>query len=115
MQIRSLTGETLFQADGGTLRACVEAAVGRRIDLTGADLRDGDLRGIKLSFAVFEDADLSGACLAESYLAYVVFTGAKLAHADLTHAYLSYANFIDADLSGARTQDAYLLGVKGWS
>jgi uncharacterized protein YjbI with pentapeptide repeats len=114
MQIRSLSGETLFQVDGGSLKACVEAAVHRRIDLSGADLRDGDLRGIKLSFAVFQGADLSGACLAGSYLAYVVFTGARLVRADLTNAYLPYANFIDADLTGARTQDAYLLGVKGW-
>ena len=114
MKIRSLTGETLFQGDGGSLKACVEAAVGRRIDLTGADLRDADLSGIKLSFAVFENADLSGACLADSYLAYVVFTGARLARADLTHAYLPYANFIDADLTGARIDGTYLLGVKGW-
>ena len=114
MKIRSLSGETLFQADGGTLKACVEAAVRRRIDLSGADLRDGDLRGVKLSFAVFQGADLSGAYLADSFLAYVIFTGAKLARADLTQAYLPYANFIGADLTGASTQKAYLLGVKGW-
>jgi uncharacterized protein YjbI with pentapeptide repeats len=114
MQIRSLSGETLFQADGGSLKACVEAAVRRRIDLTGADLRNGDLRGIKLSFAVFERADLSGACLADAFLAYVVFSGARLAGADFTNAYLPYANFIGADLTDARTRGAYLLGVKGW-
>jgi uncharacterized protein YjbI with pentapeptide repeats len=87
------TENVLYACDAENLKDAVIEAVGKKADLSDADLRDADLRGADL-----RDADLRGADLRDAYLG-----GADLRDADLRGADLR-----DADLRGADLRDAYL-------
>jgi uncharacterized protein YjbI with pentapeptide repeats len=67
-------------------------------DFTGATLIEANLSNSVLLFAVFRDADL---------------TGAQLQHADLSKADLTGADLTGADLTGANLEDANLSQVRG--
>ena len=95
MQIKHrVTGAVLFEADCGSMRECVLAALKAGADLSGAYLSGAYLSGANLS-----GADLSGA---------------YLRGANLSGAYLSRANLSRADLRGADLGGAYLRGAKGF-
>ena len=68
----------------------------RRVDLSGAQLRDADLREVSL-----RGADLVG----------VDLRGARLTDADFTNADLTNANLTGADLHGAVLSGAVLRGA----
>ncbi|WP_194892265.1 pentapeptide repeat-containing protein [Catenulispora pinisilvae] len=74
-----------------------------RVFLTGADLRDADLRGLDLSLTILSDADLGGAFL----------HNANLTDATLTRAYLSEARMAGTVLTGAHLTETDLSGVVG--
>ena len=60
-QIKSrFDASVLFEAEVGSLRACIELAVKKRIDLSGADLSGANLSGANLYGAGLYGADLSG-------------------------------------------------------
>lgn len=94
----------------------------RYADLRGADLRNANLRYAYLSGANLCNADLRGANLRYAYLcgAYLRnadLRGAYLYGADLSGAYLSganlrNANLCNADLSGTYLRNANLSGAK---
>lgn len=74
---------------------------GKRLDLSGADLRwadlsEANLRGANLSEANLWKADLSGANLREANLRGADLRGANLSEADLRKANLSEANLSEA-------------------
>ncbi len=96
IEIRSILGIVLFEFDGESLREAVIAAIKKRANLRGANLRDANLRGANL-----RDADLRGANL----------MGANLRDADLMGANLRDADLRDADLMGANLRGANLMGA----
>jgi hypothetical protein len=88
------TGSVIFEyeKEDNTIKETLVRAVGERIDLSGANLSDANLR----------DADLSGANL----------RGANLSDANLSGADLSGANLSDANLRGANLSGADLRPIK---
>ena len=86
-------GRLLYAArDAGTIRDAVEAAVSRRVDLSGAILDDADLGSINL-----EEAKLVGASLVRANLRSANLEEIYLTRADLTEARLDGANLERAD------------------
>jgi len=81
-------GSVLFAGEFGSLKLCVEAAIG-----SGANLVDANLVRANLVDANLADANLTGA--------------------NLTGAYLVDANLADANLTGANLTGAYLTDAKG--
>ena len=78
-------------------------SAGKKIDLSGADLRTADLSA----------ADLSGADLTKADLFKANLSGADLTGADLFKAHLSGANLSGSYLSGSYLREANLFGTKG--
>ena len=74
---------------------------GERAYLTGANLREADLRGADLTGAHLRKANLTGANL----------TGANLREVDLTGANLTGVNLYGVNLYGAYLREANLTGV----
>jgi uncharacterized protein YjbI with pentapeptide repeats len=85
------SGGVLFSLETSSMRLAVEAAIGAKANLRGADLSGANLSGADLSGADLSGADLSGADL----------RGADLSGANLSGADLSGADLSGADLSGA--------------
>ena len=77
------------------------------INLSGADLREADLRNIQLLGADLRNANLSGADLRNANLSGADLKNANLSGADLTQAYLQ-----GADLKKANLRNATLRGAK---
>ena len=94
IEIKSwFSGDVLFEyeSDNATMKKAVEAAIDGNANLSGADLRDANLR----------DANLSGADLRDANL-----RDADLSGADLRDANLRDANLRDANLRDANLRDA---------
>ena len=102
-----LAHEKWLESDGkGGVRADLSGA-----NLRNADLRNADLSNANLSYANLRNADLSnanlsyanlrGANLRNADLSYANLRGANLRNADLRNADLSYANLNSADLRNA--------------
>ncbi|WP_437849896.1 DUF2169 family type VI secretion system accessory protein [Sorangium sp. So ce363] len=77
-------------------------------DLTGADFRGVDLRGMRFARAFLEGADLRGCDLSGAVLEGAVLAKADLSGANLTGARLRGANLGKANLEGAVFDDADL-------
>lgn len=102
-------------------RVVVEAARASDVglderDLTGADFRGLDLRGMSFARALLEGADLrgcnlEGAMLEGAVLAKADLTGARLRGARLKGANLGKANLEGAMLDGADLTQAVLMGA----
>jgi uncharacterized protein YjbI with pentapeptide repeats len=119
--IKNRLGEIIFQS---TKTTCKEAIIEKgNKNLSGANLRDADLRGAELYGANLRDADLSyadlrgaelyGANLRDADLSYADLSGANLRDADLSGAELYGANLRDADLRGAELNSAKFYGRGG--
>ena len=67
------SGDVLFEAEVGSLKACLELAVNKNADLRGANLREADLYGANLY-----GADLYGADLYKEWLDMNKKTAVKL-------------------------------------
>ena len=129
--IRSVSEDTCYKCDAGSMKGAVEKAVANGADLSGAnlrgaslfganlsgadlfgaDLRDADLRDADLSGADLRDADLRGADLSDANLFGADLRDANLRGADLSGADLSGANLRGANLFGADLRDADLSGA----
>ena len=114
IEIKSWNGSVLFEGDFSSLAEAVVAAVKKKADLRGADLREANLRGADLSKANLRkadlrEADLSKANLREADLSKAYLGVANLRGADLSKAYLGVANLRWADLSGAKNADSVIL------
>ncbi len=96
-----ISGKALFSLECDSLKLCVKAAIKKKADLRGADLRD----------ACLEDAYLRGADLRGTYLEDAYLGGANLRGADLRGAYLRGTYLGGADLRDAYLEDAYLRGT----
>ncbi len=112
-KILNLWGETLFEADVGTVRECAEKAVSDGASLASANLEGADLAGASLAEANLSYANLKGAELISANL-----SGASLGHADLSGAYLLGANLfkaylVEANLDGAHFDSALLVRARG--
>jgi uncharacterized protein YjbI with pentapeptide repeats len=81
----------------------------------GVDWRGLRAPGLFLQSARFAEADLSGADLRNSNLRRAAFNGARLQHANLEGAVMMQCRFIQTDLSGAnmRGADMYEAKVNG--
>ena len=80
-------------------------------DLTKANLRWSDLRGVNLRKANLAGADLTGANLFQADLRGAKFTNATLQKADLRGAKFTNATLQEADLRGADLRGANLQGA----
>ncbi len=83
-----------------------------KLDLTGVDVGDADLRRANLSWIVLKNANLSGAKLNRANLSMTGLDGANLSKADLTGANLSGATLTNAKLCGAELYHANLSDAK---
>jgi uncharacterized protein YjbI with pentapeptide repeats len=106
IQIKSRTGQVLFETEADDLKSAVIAAV-----KSGAYLSSADLGGANLGGAYLAGAYLSGANLGGAYLSGADLGGANLAGADLGGANLAGADLGGADLRGAYLSGAYLAGA----
>lgn len=107
--------------NSAALRACLEPAVAKGVDLSGVDLGYANLLGAILSGARLEgafmrgahleEADLWDANLQEVYLGMANLEAASLVEANLQGANLHWANLRGADLSRANLVDAHLSAV----
>ena len=119
MQIkRRITGDVLFESDADSMKACLEAAVYKKINLGGADLGGADLGGASLAGAFLSGANLKNTNLGSANLTNASLWSADLMVADLTHADLMGADlcgvdFCGAILEGADTTGADIMGAKG--
>jgi uncharacterized protein YjbI with pentapeptide repeats len=100
----NLTGANLRQAD---LRST--SLVGA--DLTGANLRHATLYAANLCDALFGGADLGGARLCGASIRRAKLSGARLSHANFLQAELATADLSHTDLSGADLTRAGLVGA----
>jgi Pentapeptide repeats (8 copies) len=91
MNILNTLGEVIFTSAATILKDAIVEAIGKRINLRGANLYGANLRGADLRGANLYGADLRGANLG----------GADLYGADLRGANLYGANLYGADLGGA--------------
>jgi hypothetical protein len=80
-------------------------------DLTGANLREANLRGVELICAALRYANLTGADLREADLTDADLREANLTGADLREANLTDAILCEADLTGADLTGADLTGA----
>jgi len=103
----ALTGVDLTDAFLQGVR--LDKAELRRANMGSADMRGAQLRGAKLADANLIYANLRGADLREADL-----SGARLDHSDLTGANLAWANLAGATLNDADFTNANLADVKGW-
>jgi len=95
--------------------------ISRKIDLSGADLRNRQLSEINLADADLSGADLTGANLVRAYLVganlnkadlrVADFDGATLVDAVLSEAYLRETDLRDSDLSYADLSHADMVGA----
>lgn len=94
IQIKSITLKVLFEyeEENNSIKATLEEAVRKKVDLHGANLSGADLRGANLY-----RADLRGADLYRADLFKVNLYGANLSEANLHR-----ANLIGANLGGAK-------------
>ena len=104
--IRSVSEDTCYKCDAGSMKGAVEKAVANGADLSGANLRGASLFGANLS-----GADLFGADLRDADLRGADLSGANLFGADLRDANLRGADLSGADLSGANLRGANLFGA----
>jgi uncharacterized protein YjbI with pentapeptide repeats len=81
---------------------------GRRIRLTGANLRGASLRKANLGGLDLAKASLHGASLGNAYLVGAKLDGADLSDADLAGANLEAASLGDANLDGAMLEETVL-------
>ena len=103
------TGAVLFTGEFGmTTRQMLEKATTAKVNLSGADLSDANLRVADLRGAYLRGADLSDANLRDADLRGADLSDANLRDADLRGADLRGADLRDANLSGA-----YLRGADG--
>lgn len=91
------SNSVLSSFEANDIKDCLQQAVKRKADLSGAYLIGADLSGAKLRGAKLNWADLSGADLSWSDL-----RGAELSGATLRYAYLYGAKFYGADLYGEK-------------
>lgn len=109
-QIKKYCTETiLFEGNFKSLRACVEAAVKARANLSEANLSEANLSGAALSGADLSGADLFRANLSEANLFRANLFGANLFRADLSGANLARADLSGAALSGAKWREGVTL------
>lgn len=112
--IYALTGRMIYSARCYTFKECVEQAIARNVDLSGADLMRQDLTELKavgarlagayFSHSILSDADFTRADLRQASLRHVLageadFTAAVMAYASCEYGNFSYAVFDDADLT----------------
>jgi hypothetical protein len=72
------------------------------------DLRNADLRGADLSWAILAGTDLRGANLSGADLSSSILAGADLGDADLSKAWTSGADLTDVNLTGANLRGAIM-------
>ncbi len=75
--------------------------LGKRADLSGANLKDVDLSNIDLSGALLKGSYLEGANFRNSVLYHADFSDADIKMADFSNATLMLADFSSADLEGS--------------
>lgn len=102
------TGAVLWEGIAVTFRAAVEAAVGAKADLRGANLRYTDLRNADLQSANLREADLFGANLIDTNMQYADLRGADLHVAVMIGSDMQYADLRGADLRGVNLRGANL-------
>ncbi len=127
IQIKSMSGDILFECECNTVKEAVVEAVKsdanlswadlhganlRGADLHGADLHCAYLHGADLHCAYLHCADLRGADMGGANLRGAYLRGADLRGADLRGADMGGANLYRADLRGANLRGADLRGAK---
>lgn len=83
----------------------------QRCNLSGADLRGMNLKGVDLTGADLKNADLRGTDLRSATLKDVNLTNADLRAADLRGTYLENADLTEADLRGTNLNSTDLRGA----
>jgi uncharacterized protein YjbI with pentapeptide repeats len=113
----ALTKLPLFAGRHSGLRACLERAVARGTDLTGADLRhanlaNAELDGARMKGVRLDHANLSGANLSEASLDGAVFAHAALQNACLCFTALNHCDFTGASFGATDIAGASLDGTR---
>ncbi len=96
----------VFEGTFNSFKDCLERAVQKGIDLTGADCRNRNLANACLDDGIFEAADFTGANLAGANLSEARLGGATLKNTDLYNTCFAYA-----DMQGCRFDDASFGGT----
>ncbi|SED69438.1 Pentapeptide repeat-containing protein [Streptomyces sp. 3213] len=97
--------------DSNLRRVRLGNAVLDKADMRRAVLSGGWLKGVSLKNAYMGQADLEGAILENANLTEANLSGANISKADLTKANLTGANLQGANLSGAKLDGAVLAGA----
>ena len=95
--IHAITKATLYEAEVGTIRELVEAAVTANTDLRYSNLSGSNLSGSNLSSSNLRGSNLRGSNLRCSDLSYSDLSYSNLSGSNLRYSNLSYSN-----LSGAK-------------
>lgn len=133
IEIKSISGKTLYTTETPTLKEAVEQAVSESVDLSCADFSNEDLQGVNFSgsklvganfigadldMANFSNANLKKAKFNNADLCEARFRSADLTKASLDYTHLGYADFSNATLrsvttKGANFEDSDLIKIEG--
>lgn len=116
-QLKSKQGDILHEGQYHNFNACLEDAVGRRLDLRGIDLSaqnlsNANLDEARMEGAVFRQSNLTGANLSEASLRGADFGGAVLYNACLCESDLRDCDFEDASFGATDLAGAVLSGSR---
>jgi uncharacterized protein YjbI with pentapeptide repeats len=95
----------------GSVIMMIDAESLRRVNLSGRDFRNADLRGRNLEFGFFLGAIATGSYLRGADLSWAILKNADFRECDFRGAHLHGVDFSGAKLQGADFRDAYMHGV----
>ncbi len=101
MIIKSLSGKSILSTKYKTMRAALEYALDRKVDLSGGDFRKARLRGASLDGLIARGSSFWGADLSGADIGFACLEGADFRACDLSDTCFAQSNLTDADMKGA--------------
>lgn len=101
MELKSISGDVLFEGRYKTIRRCIEAAVKKKIDLSNIDLKNINLRHTNLDGAIMPDARFWGANLTLTNMSGGYFDGSDFRRSVCADTCMAESSFNRCDFRGA--------------